>query len=341
MVMGTAWTQRAAQRGLGRQYAPAHHGRDRSGKGCFVARLSIILPTLGTQSAIDETLVSLLENRPDGCQLLVVCAPSYQDPYDLHDEVQFVRMSAATPWTHYANTGLRHARGAHVQLIFPGIRALPGWEQTPLAMLADCPEVAAIAPRIAAGIASDQDLVGAALTADRTRQLLWSSPQAISRDTRTVTLGPARYAGYFRASALREVGGWNQQIDARVADVELTVRLRHAAWNCVAMRDRHLCSVTPLVEDHPPSFAMVRDLERISRDYASSLLSVHSAETPAAGAVTPQPPAEGLAQALVRFAGRAAGRLGRTPVPPPLDPVAPAIDLPTAMPTPTHRRRAA
>src|SRR6185369_14934077 len=46
---------------------------------CAVARLTIILPALGSATQLEETLVSVLQNRPDDSDLLVVHPGTYDD----------------------------------------------------------------------------------------------------------------------------------------------------------------------------------------------------------------------------------------------------------------------
>ena len=53
-------------------------------------RLSIVIPVLGNVEGLEDTLVSVLENRPVDCQIVVVLNRPYDDPYDLKDEVCFV-----------------------------------------------------------------------------------------------------------------------------------------------------------------------------------------------------------------------------------------------------------
>ena len=53
-------------------------------------RLSIVIPVLGDPQQLDDTLLSVLENRPANCEILVVHNQPYHDPYNLSDEVRFV-----------------------------------------------------------------------------------------------------------------------------------------------------------------------------------------------------------------------------------------------------------
>jgi len=55
-----------------------------------VPRLAVVIPFEGNTKALEDTLVSVLENRPDDSEVLVVLGKPYQDPYALGDEVEFV-----------------------------------------------------------------------------------------------------------------------------------------------------------------------------------------------------------------------------------------------------------
>ena len=59
-----------------------------------MTRLSIIIPVLGHSTRLDDTLVSVLENRPANCEIIVVHTEPYDDPYDLAGEVRFLEARA-------------------------------------------------------------------------------------------------------------------------------------------------------------------------------------------------------------------------------------------------------
>ncbi|MEZ6092241.1 MAG: glycosyltransferase family 2 protein [Pirellulaceae bacterium] len=52
-------------------------------------RLSIIIPLRSNLELFEATLVSVLENRPDECEVIVAHDGSYDDPFDLAGEVCF------------------------------------------------------------------------------------------------------------------------------------------------------------------------------------------------------------------------------------------------------------
>ena len=54
--------------------------------------LSIIIPASGSESRWERTLVSVLQNRPEDTEILVVVPGRYNDPYQLREEVRFVEV---------------------------------------------------------------------------------------------------------------------------------------------------------------------------------------------------------------------------------------------------------
>jgi hypothetical protein len=82
-----------------------------------VARLSIIIPVLGNLKRLEDTLVSVLENRPANCQVVVVLNQPYDDPYDLKAEVTFVQAVAGAGLVESVNRGLEAAEAPIVHLL--------------------------------------------------------------------------------------------------------------------------------------------------------------------------------------------------------------------------------
>lgn len=58
--------------------------------GSVLASLSVVVPYLGDEASFEATLISVLENRPPDCEVLVPHDGSYRDPFDLSDEVRFI-----------------------------------------------------------------------------------------------------------------------------------------------------------------------------------------------------------------------------------------------------------
>ncbi len=89
-------------------------------------RLSIIVPFQQDQAAFEETLLSILENRPDDCQVVAAHNGAYQDPFDLGDEVEFV-VARSSRLTDLVRDAFDHTTAPLVHVIGTGCTATENW----------------------------------------------------------------------------------------------------------------------------------------------------------------------------------------------------------------------
>ena len=71
-----------------------------------MARLSIVIPVLRQLDRLEDTLISVLENRPADCQIVVVLNEPYNDPYQLSGEVCFIQAAAGSSFADTLNLGV-------------------------------------------------------------------------------------------------------------------------------------------------------------------------------------------------------------------------------------------
>ncbi len=138
-------------------------------------RLSIVIPAADTE-ALEETLVSVLENRPADCEIIAALAVPYADPWNIGEEVRFMQAPPGATLVDCVNLGAATASGEVVHILAAGWRATEGWAEAATARFAD-PAVAAVVPLAVA--ADDRSRVVAA---------------GVRRTSggRSVTVGPAR-----------------------------------------------------------------------------------------------------------------------------------------------------
>lgn len=55
-----------------------------------IPRLTIVVPHCGDTASFESSLVSVLQHRPDACEVVVPHAGNYDDPFELADEVKFI-----------------------------------------------------------------------------------------------------------------------------------------------------------------------------------------------------------------------------------------------------------
>jgi hypothetical protein len=88
-------------------------------------RLSVVIPATDVP-ALEDTLVSVLENRPQGCEVIVALGTPYDDPWNIGEEVTFVEASGAG-LVGCANAGIAAATGDVVHVLAAGWKATDGW----------------------------------------------------------------------------------------------------------------------------------------------------------------------------------------------------------------------
>ena len=112
-----------------------------------MCRLTIIIPAYGRQQDLDDTLLSVLENRPTHCEVLVPHTESYHDPYDLSDEVRFVSVPSVG-LVELVNAAIDASQAALVHILQSGTQVTPGWTDAVVDQFAADFALAAVAPRM-------------------------------------------------------------------------------------------------------------------------------------------------------------------------------------------------
>lgn len=111
-----------------------------------IPRITIIVPLVSENAAFEATLVSVLEHRPPGCEVVVAHDGHYRDPFDLSDEVVFAQAESSQVTT-LVRAALRVSQSRFVHVIAPGLQATEGWLDPALSLFGN-PNVAAVAPTV-------------------------------------------------------------------------------------------------------------------------------------------------------------------------------------------------
>lgn len=104
-------------------------------------RLSVIISYNTAPSQLEDSLVSLLENRPEDCDILVVKNIPYGNPYALEEEeVRFLPRNSETKYENKTawdciRTGLAASDSAYVFLMPAGTEFHSEWADAPLEIL--------------------------------------------------------------------------------------------------------------------------------------------------------------------------------------------------------------
>ena len=235
-------------------------------------KIALIVPAVGCQDTLDETLVSILENRPGDCQVLVPHAANYQDPYELQDEVQFIE-HAGNDLASLLNAGLEASEAEIVQVVCPGVVVFEGWTEAVLERFSSDPELMSVSPAVWQAERPDR-LLAVGLRAGRSgrrivvgRNRSAENADRLNSSGRLNVDGPLLHAGFYRRQLFAEIGGFNAQFAPQCLDMDLAARMRAAGMRCeVELQSPHLLRTLPALRGFTPA----RQMERLFWEYAPS-----------------------------------------------------------------------
>jgi hypothetical protein len=200
-----------------------------------VARLSIVIPVLKKLKKLEDTLVSVLENRPAHCEIIVVLNEPYDDPYDLAGEVCFLEAPSHAGLVDCLNLGVAASRGSIIHTLGCGLEVTPGWTDAVLPHF-ECREIAAVTPMVIDRANPEQTLStgvgyrpgGAAWRMGYRQSLAASLPKL------PAYFGPDLMAGFYRKSAFEALGGLCPEFQNNLAGVDLALALHFANQQCLS-----------------------------------------------------------------------------------------------------------
>ena len=197
-----------------------------------VPRLSIVIPCYQDADRFEATLASVLQNRPDDCEVLVVQPRAYTDPYELKDEVRFVEAPNGSSLVDLINLGIQMAQGALVHLLTCDIEVWEGWTEPAVAHFHDV-RIASVSPLVVnKGTRSLVVARGVRYGSGGTRRIR-RAVLARRRAQGGQVLGPTLAAGFYRRQALVDVGGFRRDVGVELVDVDISLRLQAAGYRCV------------------------------------------------------------------------------------------------------------
>ena len=197
-------------------------------------RLSIIVPAIGEQAKIDATLISVLENRPSNCEVIVPCAESYQDPYDLSDEVRFIVSPDTAPVSVLLNRGIANSSSERVHWLTPGILATDGWTESPLRLIGEG-KTNFVAPLVLDESNPNRiESAGVRFTRGGSRKTIGQNVRHPSRKSIRLRVdGPSLQTGFGRTESLIGIGGFRSAFGPDLADADLAARIKACGETCI------------------------------------------------------------------------------------------------------------
>lgn len=225
-----------------------------------IPRLSIVVPVGRDLSAFETTLISVLENRPENCEVLVAHDGRYDDPFDLGDEVKFVVGDSA------AIVDLVHAAaavaiGRFVHVIADGVRATADWTDAALENF-ESYDVGVVAPLVRDETTARIVAAGWYDAADRLCKPFAEGKSDAPKPNRK-KIGAYLQFSFWRRDLLVSLADAFDSRDTAEATYAYEWLAREAGWRCVPAANCELISTVDSVAGHEPSLGRGRRLRAI------------------------------------------------------------------------------
>jgi hypothetical protein len=187
--------------------------------------LSIVIPTVADTAALERTLVSVLENRPEATEIVVPLGCHYADPWNIREEVRFVQAPAGAGLVGCTNLGVAASAAPFIHVLAAGLRATPGWTDRPVERLAS--GASAVVPLgVAADAAARIVSAGIGLGRGGRRTALVPRGRGDVDPATIVPAGPTLEAGFWRADVLAATGpGFSAACGDSHADADMAAAL--------------------------------------------------------------------------------------------------------------------
>jgi hypothetical protein len=221
--------------------------------------LSIIVPCSEDGELFESTLVSVLQHRPPDCEVLVSHAGPYRDPYDLEGEVRFVEARRDASLLELINAGWMQAGGEVIHVLQCGSQVKEGWT--------DCiwewfekPAIGSVSPALELIAESTARRRIAGLRHGLLGRKLVPQKDSPRRPAPAI-LGPTLTAGFYRRTALEEVGGFDVLVGDRNGDLDIALSLEAAGYDAANVASS--CVTAADAERQVVGFGDARRLERV------------------------------------------------------------------------------
>lgn len=229
-----------------------------------MTRLSIIIPSLTGDESLDVTLASVLQNRPSQCEVLVVHAGQYDDPYELGSEVRFLQQPSDVSLSHLINAGVQVAQSDIVHVLLCGTEVEEGWTEPVLRHFHD-PTVASVAPHMLQSLESENLIAGGVAYRFTGRRLV-----------KKKILGPTLTAAFYRKAVFESLGRLDHGVGDCLADVDVALSMSALGYRCVSEPQSRVFTQEPPVIAKSGPWRRGREQERLFRKHAETVGKVRS-----------------------------------------------------------------
>jgi len=239
-------------------------------------RVSIVVPHLGNDAEFEESLVSVLENRPADSEVWVAHDGHYQDPFDLGDEVRFIT-NRGNSLPELIGCAAEIVTGRFVHVIAGGVRATVGWIGAALEKFEheDTAIVAPVARQTASGLITS---AGWTSTTSRLAEPLAEGKDELGCGDAASIRGVCLAASFWRRDELRSATRALATDSLSAAQYGWSRLLCRRGWRCllaeesIVLADPSMLGLTPSMNRGATLRSLESEIEGSS--LASSAVSV-------------------------------------------------------------------
>jgi hypothetical protein len=186
--------------------------------------LALIIPVVGSTEGLESTLLSVLERRPDDCEVIVATSVPYDDPYKLQGEVQILHVSPGAGLVDCSNLAIKFTTAPIIHILGVGAQATDGWIDRAVRHFEN-PCVAAVVPFVHSA-ENPKSLLAVGVS------YLGHGHKQICRNVNACEqiIGPQLRAAFYRKIVIDAIGGIPSRFGDTLAEVDLAIVLRKAGW---------------------------------------------------------------------------------------------------------------
>jgi hypothetical protein len=223
-----------------------------------VLRLSIVVPHHDDDTFLENTLVSLLENRDASQEIVVVHNGSYFDPYQLgKDEVVMVEAPKHYSISQQLNLGFSAATAPFIQVLFPGTQVSAGWANDALDLL-DSEDIAC---------------VGTPCSIPNSKRVIYGlDSSALPRrkvSEQPVDVVPILNGSIFRKRILQLIGWLYEEMPREGAELEIQLLLQAMELYSLCLADPTLVAVASVAYGQERGYETGRQSGLIASAYGN------------------------------------------------------------------------
>lgn len=196
-----------------------------------IPRLTIVVPHAGEAESFETTLASVLQNRPESCEVIVPHAGDYDDPFELSEEVHFVDAGSRCVIEQIGQAA-QVARGRFVQVIADGHQVSANWSDEALTWF-EHHDAGVVVPVVRRGADGAVRNIGWRRSGASACELVAAGREEVPAMKRLGTEGGFLTTCFWRRDLLRSLSGTYRGSDLIEASMVYGLLANKAGWRCV------------------------------------------------------------------------------------------------------------